>query len=102
MRGRGLGERSVKNPGNTAQQHEGPRSAGVRQRGDFCIRSGFFELDKCFVEPAVCNFKAGDRFQFERIGYFCVDGETVENNLVLNRTLSLRDAWAKVKKQQKK
>jgi glutaminyl-tRNA synthetase len=55
-------------------------------------------LHECRVEPAVSTLKAFDRFQFERLGYFCVDSETTQNKLVLNRTVELRDAWAKIQK----
>ncbi len=58
-------------------------------------------LTSCKVEPAVRNLKPFDRFQFERLGYFCVDPDTTAENLVLNRTVSLRDTWAKIQKQLK-
>ncbi len=57
-------------------------------------------LDTCKAEPAVGNLKVEDRFQFERLGYFCVDPDTTKDNLVLNRTVTLRDVWAKIQKQQ--
>jgi len=53
-------------------------------------------LNGCKVEPAVRSLKPFDRFQFERLGYFCVDPDTTENRLVLNRTTTLRDSWAKI------
>ena len=55
-------------------------------------------LHECKVEPAVISLKQFDRFQFERLGYFCVDPETTKNKLVLNRTVELRDIWAKIQK----
>ena len=55
-------------------------------------------LPRCKVEPSLLNAKAGDRFQFERVGYFCVDKESVQTNLVFNRTVTLRDTWAKIEK----
>jgi glutaminyl-tRNA synthetase len=55
-------------------------------------------LHECKVEPALGNLKPYDRIQLERLGYFCVDPETTQNNLVLNRTVELRDAWAKIQK----
>jgi glutaminyl-tRNA synthetase len=55
-------------------------------------------VHECKVEPAVRALKPFDRFQFERLGYFCVDPETTQNKLVLNRTVELRDAWAKIQK----
>lgn len=49
-----------------------------------------------FIEPSVKNTKVGERFQFQRLGYFCVDKDTVENKLVFNRTVTLKDTWAKI------
>jgi glutaminyl-tRNA synthetase len=51
------------------------------------------------VEPSLADAAAGDRFQFERQGYFCVDPDTRPGALVLNRTVTLRDTWAKVVRQ---
>ena len=47
--------------------------------------------DKLFAKP-------GDRFQFERVGYFCLDPDSTPGNLVFNRTLPLKDSWAKIEK----
>ena len=49
----------------------------------------------CKVEPSLANAAIGEIFQFERLGYFCVDLDTTPNSLVFNRTISLRDTWAK-------
>ncbi len=57
-------------------------------------------LTSCKVEPALRNLRPFDRFQFERQGYFCMDSDTTEENLVINRTVELRDIWAKIQKQQ--
>ena len=54
-------------------------------------------LQGCKVEPSLANTKPQDRFQFERLGYFCVDKESSKDNLIFNRTVSLRDTWAKKK-----
>ncbi len=57
------------------------------------------ERTHCFIEPFVAETaKEGDRFQFQRLGYFCVDKDSTEGNLVFNRTVPLKDGWAKVKK----
>ncbi|WP_445383584.1 glutamine--tRNA ligase/YqeY domain fusion protein [Robiginitalea sp. IMCC43444] len=48
------------------------------------------------LEPSLKEAKAGDRFQFQRLGYFCVDPDTSIDNLVFNRTVTLRDTWAKL------
>lgn len=55
-------------------------------------------LENCYVETFLKNAKAGEKFQFERTGYFCVDPLTSENKIIFNRTVSLRDTWAKVEK----
>ena len=49
-----------------------------------------------YVEPFVMNSKPGDRFQFERLGYFCVDPDSASGKLVINRTVTLKDSWAKI------
>ncbi|MFK5957554.1 MAG: glutamine--tRNA ligase/YqeY domain fusion protein [Lutibacter sp.] len=51
-----------------------------------------------FVEPSLKTATILERFQFQRLGYFCVDKDTTENNLVFNRTVPLRDSWAKMEK----
>jgi len=55
-------------------------------------------LRQCKVEPSVVRAKPQDRFQFERLGYFCVDDDSSERNLLFNRTVTLRDTWAKIQK----
>ena len=59
-------------------------------------------LTDCRVEPSLSSARAGDRFQFERIGYFCVDPDSRPGALVFNRTVTLRDTWAKIESAQKK
>jgi glutaminyl-tRNA synthetase len=54
-------------------------------------------LKSCRLEPRLADAVPGDRFQFERLGYFCVDsGDSSEKAPVFNRTVTLRDAWAKI------
>ena len=53
-------------------------------------------LTGCLVEPGLATAEPGERFQFLRHGYFCVDRESTADGLVFNRTVSLRDSWAKV------
>jgi glutaminyl-tRNA synthetase len=48
------------------------------------------------AEPAVAQLDVEARVQFERLGYFCVDSDSRKGALVFNRTVSLRDAWAKI------
>jgi len=52
----------------------------------------------CFVEPSLIDADPGDICQFERLGYFCVDKDSTKEKPVYNRTVTLRDAWARVKK----
>jgi glutaminyl-tRNA synthetase len=59
-------------------------------------------LKSCKVEPAVGNLKPFDRFQFERNGYFCIDPDTTNNDIVINKTVGLRDTWAKIQQKQMK
>jgi glutaminyl-tRNA synthetase len=51
-----------------------------------------------FAEPALAEATLTDRFQFMRIGYFCLDSDSTKDKLVFNRTVTLRDMWAKEKK----
>jgi len=48
------------------------------------------------LEPSVANAPPGSRYQFERLGYFCVDRDSTPERLVFNRTATLKDTWAKV------
>jgi len=57
-------------------------------------------LRDCFVEPSLTRAKALDRLQFERLGYFCVDPDSTPDALVFNRTVGLRDTWARIQKTQ--
>jgi len=54
------------------------------------------EVVACRVEPALADARPGDRFQFERIGYFCVDNRSAPGRLVFNRTVTLKDTWVRV------
>jgi glutaminyl-tRNA synthetase len=55
-------------------------------------------LTDCRIEPSVRGAPPGTRYQFERVGYFCVDPDSTPERLVFNRTVSLRDTWAKIEK----
>ncbi|RZB35032.1 MAG: glutaminyl-tRNA synthetase [Desulfobacteraceae bacterium Eth-SRB1] len=58
-------------------------------------------LTSCRVEPGLAGAKQGSRYQFERLGYFCVDSvDSHEGALVFNRTATLRDSWARIEKKQ--
>jgi glutaminyl-tRNA synthetase len=58
-------------------------------------------LTSCRVEPSLAGALPGSRYQFERLGYFCVDADSSLKKLVFNRTVSLRDTWVRIQKQQK-
>ncbi|MCZ6851671.1 MAG: glutamine--tRNA ligase, partial [Planctomycetota bacterium] len=53
-------------------------------------------VSDCKVEPSLGKAQPGDRFQFERLGYFCIDRDSSDGRLVINRTVTLRDSWAKI------
>ncbi|HTY36469.1 MAG TPA: glutamine--tRNA ligase, partial [Bacteroidota bacterium] len=55
-------------------------------------------LRECKVEPGLSSARPLDRFQFERLGYFCADSDSKADALVFNRTVTLRDTWAKIAK----
>ncbi len=57
-------------------------------------------LRRCYVEPSLQSAEAGARYQFERLGYFCVDPDSTSEQLVFNRSVTLRDTWAKIQKKQ--
>jgi glutaminyl-tRNA synthetase len=59
-------------------------------------------LTGCKVEPGLAGAAPGSRHQFERKGYFCVDPDSSDGRLVFNRTVSLRDTWAKIQKAQQR
>jgi glutaminyl-tRNA synthetase len=67
---------------------------------DFLNPNSLETLKSCKIEPDVKKLKPLDRFQFERLGYFCIDTDSTEQNLILNRTVTLRDIWAKIQKKQ--
>ena len=66
---------------------------------DYINPESLIVLKKCYLEPSLKNAKPGERFQFERLGYFCVDTkDTKEGRLVFNRIVTLKDTWEKIKK----
>ncbi len=58
-------------------------------------------LERAYIEPSLASAEPGKRVQLERLGYFCVDPDTAAGRLVLNRTVTLKDTWAKIQKQKK-
>jgi glutaminyl-tRNA synthetase len=81
---------------------EDPMGQKDKSFKDFLNPDSLKVLSACKVEPAVKELKPLDRFQFERIGYFCMDKDTTVENLVLNRTVGLRDTWKKIQQKQTK
>jgi len=73
--------------------HEAPDS----QEEDFMTFLNPFSLNQitAFVEPNISNVQPNDHFQFQRLGYFCVDKDSTETKVVFNKTVGLRDNWAK-------
>ena len=59
------------------------------------INPNSLEIINAFVEPSLQSAKIGERFQFQRLGYFNVDDDSTSENLVFNKTVGLRDSWAK-------
>ncbi|WP_372934561.1 glutamine--tRNA ligase/YqeY domain fusion protein [Mariniphaga sediminis] len=67
---------------------------------DFLNPDSLKVLPECFIEPFVKNAQPLDHFQFERLGYFNLDYDSTVNKHVFNRTVPLRDSWAKMQKSQ--
>jgi glutaminyl-tRNA synthetase len=55
-------------------------------------------LKGCMLEPSLKDAQPGDKFQFERLGYFCVDWDSKPDQMIFNRTVTLKDEWAKIEK----
>lgn len=53
-------------------------------------------VTRAYIEPSLFGCKAGEKFQFERMGYFCVDPDSDAEHMVFNRTVGLKDTWAKI------
>jgi len=58
-------------------------------------------LADCYLEPSLTDAQPGDKFQFERTGYFCADLDSTSEKPVFNRTVTLKDTWAKIEKSNK-
>jgi glutaminyl-tRNA synthetase len=59
-------------------------------------------LTGCKIEPSLRDAAAGSGYQFERLGYFCADPDSAPGRPVFNRTIGLRDTWAKIEQRGKK
>ena len=55
-------------------------------------------LKDCKIEASLADISAGDKYQFLRLGYFCADKDSTPEHIVLNRTVALKDSWAKINK----
>jgi glutaminyl-tRNA synthetase len=80
-----------------------PDPNDVREGEDFTANLNPNSLQvvrNAMLEPSLENANAGERFQFERLGYFCVDPDSRPGAPVFNRTVALKDTWAKVEKKQ--
>ncbi|MHB9132978.1 MAG: glutamine--tRNA ligase/YqeY domain fusion protein [Armatimonadota bacterium] len=81
-----------------------PNPDEVEEGKDFLsnLNPDSLEVISSFVEPSVVGAAPGTRYQFERQGYFCLDPDTTAEKPVFNRTVTLRDTWAKIEKSQQK
>ena len=75
---------------------EDPEREEGRPFTDYLNPASLEVLTACKVEPSLAAATVSSRFQFERLGYFCVDPDSTPGAIVFNRTVSLRDAWAKI------
>ena len=62
------------------------------------INTKSLQVKTCFIEPSLAEAKSGEKYQFERIGYFCVDPDSINGKPVFNRTVTLKDSWNKIVK----
>lgn len=82
--------------------HEDPAGQKGHDFKEFINPDSLEIIKDAKLESSLKDAKAGEKFQFERLGYFCVDiKDSRENNLVFNRTVTLRDTWSKIRKAQK-
>lgn len=80
---------------------ERPEDVGEKEDFKSNLKPQSFEiLSNCMIEPSLKDSIPLTRFQFERLGYFCVDEDTTANKLIFNRTVTLRDTWAKIQKKE--
>jgi len=77
-----------------------PNPEDVPEGQDFLVHLNprSLEVVNCYVEPSLANAPVESRFQFERLGYFCVDPDSRPGRPVFNRTVTLRDTWAKIER----
>jgi glutaminyl-tRNA synthetase len=80
-----------------------PQPDGYEDRDylEFFNEDSLQVIEKAYVEPSLKEAKAGTTYQFLRMGYFAVDTDSTPDKLIFNRTVSLKDTWAKMQKKQK-
>lgn len=81
--------------------NEDPAGDETKDFKEFLNSKSIEILEECRIEPDLAESKAGDKFQFERMGYFCVDTLSDKSKPVFNRTVQLRDSWAKIEQNKK-
>jgi glutaminyl-tRNA synthetase len=74
---------------------------GVPEGADFTdyVNAESLQVSTCKIEPSVADAEPGTRYQFERKGYYCVDLDATGERMVFNRSVSMRDTWAKIQRQ---
>ena len=78
--------------------HEDPAGQKEKDYREFLNPGSLKILKGCKLEPSLKSARPLDKFQFQRLGYFCVDYDSNEGSLVFNRTVPLRDTWARINK----
>ena len=79
-----------------------PAGAAAGSGDDFVdlINSDSLQVVTAMAEPALADAQPGERYQFERLGYFCADPDSGPGKPIFNRTTTLRDSWARISRQQ--
>ena len=79
-----------------------PQPDAIKDRDfkEFINPDSLRSLTQCYLESSLGNAEAGQSFQFEREGYFCVDVDHSHDRPIFNRTVTLRDSWAKIEQKQ--
>jgi glutaminyl-tRNA synthetase len=78
--------------------HEDPSGQKDHDYREYINPDSLKIIKNCKVEPSLISAKHLEKFQFQRLGYFCVDQDSSESALVFNRTVSLKDTWGKLNK----
>lgn len=78
--------------------HEDPAGQKGHDFREFLNPDSLKILNNCKVEPSLKRARPLDKFQFQRVGYFCVDPDSTDSTLIFNRTVPLKDTWTKVSK----